>query len=289
MSRAGTFLEHPVRGLLLLLAMTSDPACAARAQEPLPTPPVRRSIDFPLDERGRLTVRVIVERLGEAVGLPLMADEEIADVAIPVVGWKGFLAYKALESALGEGWSLTLRADRLSVAWDPAVLAARREATRARLHAFLLARTGGARRAADAYGIVLPEEPLPAGQSPVLLVHGLDSSDAALADVAAALESEGFAVWRFRYPNDQAIGSARSGSRWSLSAWEASSHAPTWRTTGGTGAMSNASCRSPRRTTAPTSRGCGSSWNYGSTATRGRTQAALRPPSATAWDRPGMI
>jgi len=47
--------------------------------------------------------------------------------------------------------------------------------------------------------------PAPAQALRVLLIHGLDEPGTIWDDLAPALESAGFEVWEFRYPNDQGI------------------------------------------------------------------------------------
>jgi pimeloyl-ACP methyl ester carboxylesterase len=55
------------------------------------------------------------------------------------------------------------------------------------------------------HGLYRRDPPGPPQAPPVLLIHGLDEPGDIWDDLAPALTQVGFAVWEFRYPNDQGI------------------------------------------------------------------------------------
>jgi pimeloyl-ACP methyl ester carboxylesterase len=149
---------------------------------------------------GKVETKALTRALCDELRLPASVSLDVG--RIDVRGETGSLFVVALNEALGSGCRVSVDDDALVLRVDPAKLPHDCEALKRATRTFAtLAAPEAAAAQAGRYGLKFPR-PLDPSRRLVVMIHGLDGNWMPIADL---LQSDGFQVAYFQYPDDQPI------------------------------------------------------------------------------------
>lgn len=156
---------------------------------------------------GRLPLAQLQDSLGHVLHVPQTVLDRLGDPdgSIDLQGIGGWVAVRAIDIALGDGFQIQVN-DRALVIWfDPAKLPKDWDADcDAAVRFMQIAAPDATARQSRRFGLHLPND-LDPTRPLVVLVHGLDGDGASCAQLGALLQKDGHQVAYFSYPADQPL------------------------------------------------------------------------------------
>jgi hypothetical protein len=162
-------------------------------------------IRIPLDN-GRVTTGEISRRLAEDLHVPEQVAHRLnINLSLSVRGISGWLAVQGANSALGDGFHLSVSDDALIVEIDPEKLPRDWSETALTVRKFTekIAPDATARQRRR-FGLLLPSVVDPA-RPLVIVVHGLDGDACSCVDLCKCLREDGQQAAMFSYPAEQPL------------------------------------------------------------------------------------
>jgi hypothetical protein len=161
---------------------------------------------IPLQD-GRISLRQVGDSLSHILHVPQSVLDQLTlpDVAIDMRGIGGWIAVRAVNGALGDGFQVRVGDEALVIWFDPDKLPSDWDSGCDAAARFVeIAAPDATARQNRRFGLLMPAA-LDARLPLVVLIHGLDGDANSCADLGSLLQQDGHQVAYFSYPADQPL------------------------------------------------------------------------------------